>query len=126
MTKLTYTIEESLREIEAELDNLGESALVDEFLICETSARNVRQHVENIRKKLADPVHLVIDNFGGVLQDIDAFETEEQAEAHFKATMGLSYEDVRKWEDAERSYSLGLSDKFDTQIWEIAVRRNVQ
>ena len=126
MNYLTHTIEESLKEIEAELDNLGESALVDEFLICKTSARNVRQHVENIRKRLADPIHLVIDNYGGVLQDIDAFETADQAEAHFKATMDVSYDKVCKWEKAERSYSIGLSDEFDAQIWEVEVRRSTQ
>ena len=120
------TINKSLREIEAELSNLGESSLVDEFLICETALRNVRQHLENIRKRLSDPIHLVIDNFGGVLQDIDVFETTEQAEAHFKTMTGLSYDEVRKWEDAGRSYSLELSDKFDTQVWEVEIRREAQ
>jgi hypothetical protein len=123
-TTHTPTISQSLREIEAELNYLGESSLVDEFLICETSLRNVRQHLENIRKRLSDPVHLMIDNFGGILQDVDAFESSTQAEEHFKTATGLDYGDVRKWEDADRSYSLGLSDKFDTQIWEVTIRRS--
>ena len=122
----TPTISQSLREIEAELNYLGESSLVDEFLICETSLRNVRQHLENIRKRLADPVHLVIDNYGGVLQDVDAFESAAQAEEHFKTATGLDYSDVRKWEDADRCYTIGLSDKFDTQIWEVKIRRDAR
>jgi len=123
-TTHTPTIDESLREIEAELNCLGESFLVDGLLICESAALNIRQQVENIRKRLAEPVHLVIDNFGGVLQDIEAFETSEQAEEHFKNDTGFSYEEVCKWEADDRSYSLGLSDEFDAQIWEVRVERS--
>jgi len=112
-TTHTPTIEESLRQIEAALTGLGS----------ESAVGDIRAHLENIRKRIADPVHLVIDNFGGVLQDIAAFETDAQAEEHFKAMTDLSYEEVRKWEDADRSYSIGLSDKFDMQIWQVEVRR---
>jgi hypothetical protein len=122
----TPTIDESLREIEAELNCLGESFLVDELLICESAALNIRQHLENIRKRLADPIHLVIDNFGGVLQDIEAFDTAEQAEEHFKNDTGVGYEEVCEWEADDRSYSLGLSDEFDTQIWEVTIRRDTR
>jgi len=125
-TTHTPTIEESLREIEATLDNLGESSLLDELVICETDLRNIAQHLENIRKRLDDPIHLVIDNYGGVLQDIDAFETSEQAEKYFETIAGVSYEAVCKWDEAERSYSLGLSDEFDTQIWEVRIRRDAR
>ncbi len=126
MNETTHTIEQSLDEIEATLNNLGESALVDEFLLCETDVRNIAQHLENIRKRLADPIHLVVDNYGGVLQDIDAFVTTEQAEKHFETIAGVSYEAVCKWDEAERSYSLGLSDEFDTQIWEVRIRRDAR
>ena len=126
MNETTHAIEESLREIEATLDNLAESSLLDELVICETDLRNIAQHLENIRKRLADPIHLVIDNYGGVLQDIDAFETTVQAENYFETIAGVSYEAVCTWEAAERSYSLGLPDEFDTQIWEVKIRRDAR
>jgi hypothetical protein len=125
-TTHTPTIDRSLREIEAELNLLGESFLVDELLICESAVGNIRQQIDNIRKRLDDPIHLVIDNFGGVLQDIDAFDTAEQAEEHFKNDTGFSYEAVCKWEADDRSYSLGLSDEFDMQIWAVTIRRDAQ
>ncbi len=126
MNETTHTIEQSLAKIQATLDSLGESSLVDDFVICETDVRNIAQHLENIRKRLDDPIHLVIDNYGGVLQDIDAFETTEQAENHFETIAGVSYEAVCKWEEAECSYSLGLPDEFDTQIWDVRIRRDAR
>jgi len=126
MLTIDTTINQSLREIEAELDDVSESVLVDEFLICETSLRNVRQHLESIRRRLTDPVHLVIDNYGGVLQDVDAFESAAMAEEHFLSVTGLTYDQVRQWENSDRSYSLGLSDRFDMQILEVTVRRDAR
>jgi len=126
MLTIDTTINQSLREIEAELADVSESVLVDEFLICETSLRNVRQHLENIRRRLTDPVHVVVDNYGGVLQDVDAFESEAMAEEHFLSVTGLTYDQVRQWENSDRSYSLGLSDRFDMQIMEVTVRRDAR
>ena len=126
MLTIDTTINQSLREIEAELYDVSESVLVDEFLICETSLRNVRQHLENIRRRLADPVHVVVDNYGGVLQDVDAFESSAMAEEHFLSVTGLTYDQVRQWENSDRSYSLGLSDRFDMQIMEVTVRRDAR
>ena len=126
MLTIDTTINQSLREIEAELYDVSESVLVDEFLICETSLRNVRQHLENIRRRLADPVHVVVDNYGGVLQDVDAFESVAMAEEHFLSVTGLTYDQVRQWENSDRSYSLGLSDRFDMQIMEVTVRRDAR
>jgi len=126
MLTIDTTINQSLREIEAELADVSESVLVDEFLICETSLRNVRQHLENIRRRLADPVHVVVDNYGGVLQDVDAFESVAMAEEHFLSVTGLTYDQVRQWENSDRSYSLGLSDRFDMQILEVIVRRDAR
>ena len=126
MLTIDTTINQSLREIEAELYDVSESVLVDEFLICETSLRNVRQHLENIRRRLANPVHVVVDNYGGVLQDVDAFESVAMAEEHFLSVTGLTYDQVRQWENSDRSYSLGLSDRFDMQILEVTVRRDAR
>ena len=126
MLTIDTTLNQSLREIEAELDDVGESVLVEEFLICETSLRNVRQHLENIRRRLDDPVHVVVDNYGGVLQDVDAFGSAAMAEEHFLSVTGLTYDQVRQWENSDRSYSLGLSDRFDMQIMEVKVRRDAR
>ena len=126
MLTIDTTITQSLREIEAELADVGESVLVDEFLICETSLRNVRQHLENIRQRFAEPLHVVVDNYGGVLQDVDAFGSAAMAEEHFLSVTGLTYDQVRQWENSDRSYSLGLSDRFDMQIMEVKVRRDAR
>ncbi len=120
----TPTIENSLAQIQAEMDILGESSLVDELLITEISVLNIRQHLDNIRKRLAEPVHLVIDNDGGVLHDIDIFRNPEQAEEHFRTATGFTYAEVSDWEKADRSYDLGIdrSAEFDVQIWEVKIK----
>jgi len=123
-TTHTQTVEKSLAEIGAELNLLGESSLVDELLICESAVRNIKQLLDNIRKRLADPVHLVIQNDGGVLHEVSIFRTSEQAEKHFRTVTGFTYEAVCKWEEADRSYDIGMyrCEEFDTQIWEVEIK----
>ena len=114
----SHTIEKSLAEIESELKSL------DDFLVSESAVLKIKKHVGNIRSRLADPIHLVIENTGGVLQAVDAFTTTEQAERHFRDMTGFTYDAVCEWEKADRSWNLGIprAQEFDVQIWEVTVK----
>jgi hypothetical protein len=58
------------------------------------------------------------------MQDIAIFRTAGEAESYFQKVTGHSYGEICKWEEAGRSYSLGISrcEEFDTQIWEVEIQ----
>ena len=69
-------------------------------------------------------VHVVFVNNGGVVQDIAIFRTVREAESYFQEVTGHSYDEICRWEEADRSYDLGIyrCEEFDTQIWEVEIQ----
>ena len=79
---------------------------------------------ESDNRTKSNHVHVVFVNNSGLMQDIAIFRTAGEAESYFQKITGHSYDEICRWEEADRSYDLGIyrCEEFDTQIWEVEIQ----
>jgi hypothetical protein len=78
--------------------------------------------LEDMEKNYKPTYHVVINNYGGVLNDIDIFNDLKKAEARFKQYAGITvgkYERLRK--QGKDSLEIYGDEDTDVQFWDIEV-----